>query len=310
MSDHFIREIEIKNYKLFHDFKAEGFGRVNLIGGKNNVGKTALMEACYLGTSMLNEQYTNFFGEDYFDDNIERVLSEKVAVLSFHRNHMDYLMHNKILFPYREDSEFIINNISYSYEAYLDFNKGLNDTSYNLTFISELDIFNEKLVNSIDELKLQNKEDSINQILHELFNIEKVDVIKDTVMFKQNGKFLPLSQFGDGMKHFLILLMTLHLNNDSIIYLDEIENGIHYSNFDKLWEIILTISKEQNVQVFATTHSKECIESYARVSKALDEKDITYTILTRLDDGSIDAGVYDAGMLLNAIEQDHEVRGW
>jgi len=36
MSKHFIREIEIKNYKLFKDFKAEGFGRVNLIGGKNN----------------------------------------------------------------------------------------------------------------------------------------------------------------------------------------------------------------------------------------------------------------------------------
>jgi len=45
MSEHFIKEIEIKNFKCFEDFKAEGFGRVNLIGGKNNVGKTAFMEA-------------------------------------------------------------------------------------------------------------------------------------------------------------------------------------------------------------------------------------------------------------------------
>ena len=48
MSEHFIKDIEIKNYKLFKNFKAGGFGRVNLIGGKNNVGKTAFMEACYL----------------------------------------------------------------------------------------------------------------------------------------------------------------------------------------------------------------------------------------------------------------------
>ena len=92
--------------------------------------------------------------------------------------------------------------------------------------------------------------------------------------------------------------------------MDEIDNGIHYTNLDKLWEIILTISKQQNVQVFATTHSKECIESYARVAKKLEEKDITYTILTKLDDGSIDAGVYTSSMLINTIEQEHEVRGW
>jgi len=48
MSEHFIKQIEIKDYKLFKDFKADGFGRVNLIGGKNNVGKTAFMEAIYM----------------------------------------------------------------------------------------------------------------------------------------------------------------------------------------------------------------------------------------------------------------------
>ena len=48
LNKHFIKNIEIKNFKCFEDFKAEGFGRVNLIGGKNNVGKTAFMEACYL----------------------------------------------------------------------------------------------------------------------------------------------------------------------------------------------------------------------------------------------------------------------
>ena len=49
--NHFIKNIEIKNFKCFEDFKAEGFGRVNLIGGKNNVGKTAFMEAVYINSS-------------------------------------------------------------------------------------------------------------------------------------------------------------------------------------------------------------------------------------------------------------------
>jgi len=48
MESHLLEYIEIKNFKCFDDFKAEGFKQVNLIGGKNNVGKTAFMEACYV----------------------------------------------------------------------------------------------------------------------------------------------------------------------------------------------------------------------------------------------------------------------
>jgi len=53
MSNH-LTNIEIKDFKCFKDFKAEGFKRVNLIGGKNNVGKTAFMEACYIYSYPLN----------------------------------------------------------------------------------------------------------------------------------------------------------------------------------------------------------------------------------------------------------------
>jgi len=49
MSEH-IKNIEIKNFKCFDNFQAEGFGRVNLIGGKNNVGKTAFMEAVFIAS--------------------------------------------------------------------------------------------------------------------------------------------------------------------------------------------------------------------------------------------------------------------
>ncbi len=37
--------IEIENFKTFDKIKIDGFKRVNLISGKNNLGKTALLEA-------------------------------------------------------------------------------------------------------------------------------------------------------------------------------------------------------------------------------------------------------------------------
>lgn len=51
---HFLTDIEIKDFKCFKDFKASGFKRVNLIGGKNNVGKTAFMDACYVNVHSVN----------------------------------------------------------------------------------------------------------------------------------------------------------------------------------------------------------------------------------------------------------------
>jgi AAA15 family ATPase/GTPase len=43
-----LRSLHIKNFRLFRDLKIEHLSRVNLIAGKNNTGKTALLEALYL----------------------------------------------------------------------------------------------------------------------------------------------------------------------------------------------------------------------------------------------------------------------
>ena len=40
--------IEIENFRCFESTKISGFKRVNLIGGKNNAGKTAFLEALLL----------------------------------------------------------------------------------------------------------------------------------------------------------------------------------------------------------------------------------------------------------------------
>jgi len=316
MSEHFIKNIEIKNFKCFKDFKAEGFGRVNLIGGKNNVGKTAFMEACFLGSV---EKKTKKF--------IERSL-----IIELHRNSLNFLMewindfkkfkrkYEKALIEINKSIEnkslnFIVlsndlkENFDFDNMLKTFFEKESPPLINNSKFISVGNNFNNYLVNFIDEIKLTNKEDDLNIILNELFNIEKIDIIKNKVMLKKDSKYLLLSEFGDGVKHFLNIILALYLNKNDILYLDEIENGIHYTNLDKLWEIILTISKQQNVQVFATTHSKECIESYARVAKRLEDEEIKYIKMSRLKDGKIMAGVRDYDMLQYTMSDGHEVRG-
>ncbi len=43
-----LQSIEIENFRCFRHSRFENFGQVNLIGGKNNAGKTALLEALLL----------------------------------------------------------------------------------------------------------------------------------------------------------------------------------------------------------------------------------------------------------------------
>ena len=42
------RSFSIKNFRCFDELTVEGMGRINLIAGKNNVGKTALLEALWV----------------------------------------------------------------------------------------------------------------------------------------------------------------------------------------------------------------------------------------------------------------------
>ena len=45
MANLILNSLEVRNYRAFRDLKIERLGRVNLLVGKNNVGKTSLLEA-------------------------------------------------------------------------------------------------------------------------------------------------------------------------------------------------------------------------------------------------------------------------
>jgi AAA15 family ATPase/GTPase len=183
----------------------------------------------------------------------------------------------------------------------------------NLDFFNFLTICNSNQNNIrklLSAIKKNDQNEFVNQYLKEIFDVDKIDLTDDEVILIKSGKSINLAEFGDGIKSFVNIILSLLYKKDRVVFIDEIENGIHYTNFDKLWEIILTISKEQNVQVFATTHSKECIESYARVAKRLEDEEITFIELGRNKENELKAMVYPYDWFIDEIEQDHEVRGW
>jgi hypothetical protein len=141
----------------------------------------------------------------------------------------------------------------------------------------------------------------------------KLKHTKDGVILKLslvNRKTLVLlSSLGEGVSKYIAIITAIVSSTNGCLFVDEIDNGIHYSKLDKLWEVILETSKIFNVQIFATTHSKECIDSYARVAKKLSDEEVTLIELGKNED-KIESVVFNYNGILHHIEQKLEVRGW
>lgn len=74
------------------------------------------------------------------------------------------------------------------------------------------------------------------------------------------SKLLPVKLAGDGLYRLLYIVLAILENPNSILLIDEIDTGFHYSMMETLWRVVATAAKESGCQVIATTHSYECID--------------------------------------------------
>lgn len=73
---------------------------------------------------------------------------------------------------------------------------------------------------------------------------------------------------GDGLRRYLNIVAASANPMNNILLIDEIENGLHYLAYKKLWEAIFNLATRTNKQVFVTTHSKETL---CRLNEMLTE---------------------------------------
>ncbi len=84
---------------------------------------------------------------------------------------------------------------------------------------------------------------------------------------------VPLSMFGDGLMKYLHIVSIFIANNATTIYIDEVENGLHFSRMRLLLRCVIDFindNKDGNLQVFMTTHNQEFIEILNQVIKEKD----------------------------------------
>jgi len=168
--------------------------------------------------------------------------------------------------------------------------------------------------NDLVELAKRRLKDTVTeQLKHFDSRITTLEILNNVAYVGLEGinQLLAVNMLGDGLRRYLNIVAALANPMNNILLIDEIENGLHYSAYKKLWEAIFALATTTNKQVFVTTHSKETL---SRLDEMLEEhpayqqKMRLYTLAKTPTKGH-QAYKYSFEGLSGACENDVELRG-
>ena len=117
---------------------------------------------------------------------------------------------------------------------------------------------------------------------------------------------VPIGSMGDGMWRMLVLALVTTQCKGGVLLVDEVDTGLHYTVMAQMWKLLFHAAKEFDVQVFATTHSSDCIYSLAEAGKRADRENAIS--VQRIDASKKHSVPYDQDEIAVAAAKEIEVR--
>ncbi len=129
-----------------------------------------------------------------------------------------------------------------------------------------------------DLLNQERREDSVYKLLREVLDPNIEDIFFEAGhSFVGNGRNgalvgytnkdhrVPIGSLGNGVFQLLCLAVKLQWAAGGIALFDEIGTGLHWSVMGEMWRLIIESARQNKTQVFATTHSHDCLKGLAWV---------------------------------------------
>lgn len=362
-----LERVHIRNFRCLKDLEIEGLGRINLFAGRNNSGKTALLEALSLlagagwanlafhrpvarGADVLAEAESApgsqvsaitvresiwkpmFHGLDLGGrievDARHSKLGDLSLIVDFARQkNVEITIGNlggKSVQPLQDTLGFVYNSSGtgrVTSQAFLDDKSQAQavyteetDADLNLPFpsahLSASGSSHLQDARNLGEVRRRKQGDRVLEALRiiepRLDSIEENSSSGVPMIWGDIGlhELVPLSAMGEGLARSARLFTALIHIQDGLVMVDEIENGFHYSVVPRLWEAIDQMSREYGVQIFATTHSRECVRA---AFKSLGDEGFVYHRLHADEDGNR-CVTYDPVALSGSFRHNFEIR--
>lgn len=326
-----IEQIDIHQFKAFQQLKIETLRQVNVIVGANNVGKTALLEAvdmalpgkpdrCSHGffrdvsasppASAGHQDWKNYtlpigqarvgsiglqvagkwlgvgFGEvnpRWCHADMERVQREALFNKVFRTTYRD------IRLP--EENAFAHTLVQ----------------AWPCSPIELTSIFETAILRSDMETRIEQSLAELDARIKTLRSQQPPGRERQIYVDIGAPQKIPLVQLGQGAQKLVMLASKAALAEGGVLLVDEIDVGFHHGYLERLWQAVFAMARDLKVQVFATTHSYECIKAAAKVASQIEGDQLA---LHRLERHGADirciTGTEDT--LVAAMEAGFEVR--
>ncbi len=330
-----IKDIAIENFRCFHKTELKGFERVNLFGGKNNVGKTSLLEALFVGltgeletiTALRTGQYNSSEKDEYlsFNQNIINPIIVKLKSKDNFFYSTEYSWSNKKVKVSRFGNDKIIDDDKYVHFWMENW----------ASFILDKDKQFPLQLNLSKEFDNADRKGESDEILKAIQVIEpKIVEIKTYsdrpnilhLRLENQKQRMPISYFGDAIQkvmRYIITIANFHSQNGKTeentpfgtseggkyLLIDEIENGLHYTVQEEFWEMIFKLAIAYKIQIFAATHSLEMIKSFAKVALRYENDAAYFEMFRHVKTDEITANRILPEALSYKLEHNRPLRG-
>ncbi len=371
--------LEIRQFRAFRHLRIESLGRVNLIVGKNNVGKTSLLEALWVYAhrgspsrilplmeardeiqylpqysstrsevadteqQILNVKHL-FYGRSDINESLPPIRIGPVnrpndllviTVEWFSPSESEEIGDQQLrLFPrdkYRIENRVLVlitqlgtqERELYPIARYIE-RRGLwPPEKKNLipcVFMPANGLESHQVASLWDAIALTNLEQDVLTALRIIApHVERVTLVGEQgtrrsripiVRTPQFGIPIPLRSMGEGMNRILGIVLALVNAKDGILLIDEIDSGLHYSAQPNLWRLVFEAARRLNVQVFATTHSWDCIAAFQEAALQDSQAEGLLISLREKQDekGRVVAVLFDENELAIVTREQIEVR--
>ena len=362
-----LKSLRVRDFRGFRDLRVEGLGRINLFAGRNNSGKTALLEALSLLTGAgypslaFNPLVTR--GAELLAESESASVSQAPGI-SVHESVWKPMFHELDLdrkikvearhstlgalslnvdFARRKNVEIKIGGLggksvitlqdtlgfvydssvtgTVTSQALVD-DHGRNVSVYTGDSDSEhgIPLPSGYLLDrgtslaqdarTLGEVRRQKRGDLVLEaakiIEPRIESLEDNSASGVPMIWADIGlpELIPLAALGDGLARAARLFTGMIHVEGGVLMVDEIENGFHHSVVPKIWKAIDEMSRDFGVQVFATTHSYECVES---AYSALGDEGFTLHRIESKASGNR-CVTYSPEALRGAVRHNREVR--
>jgi predicted ATPase len=308
--------LRIENYRTFRHLEIERLGRATLVVGRNNSGKTSVLEAVRLFASRGDEEVILSILESHDEITTGSEPAPQAKLLA-----VKQLFHGRDA-GWNQATEIRIGP-SAGQDHTLTLRIGpIKEAQRRLTLISNFggrrqvvafredwrernglrskhDIVEhasvtpngltaESMAKLWDLIALTDLEEDVTEALRIISpEIQRISFIGEETLnripvAKLGGltRPVPLRSLGDGVNRMLGIALSLVSARGGVLLIDEIENGIHFTAQKHLWKLVLESAHRLSLQVFATTHSWDCIQAFQRAAANEAREDAS---LVRLD---------------------------